>query len=192
MYKKTTLRVAFWRLSEAALLSSGFGDFMVHWGTPREFRNLYSSGFSNGISMFLLFSFVKIHRSTLIFDYLSLVLSSSQYWQMLSHIADFPQSVQVYMLCGCVFVFVYMCWVVSSFVSFYSPLTMAVTWSLPTPIRFLTSQTKVVFTASSTFSTFSSLPLICTVSGISPERLQGHKHIGMWRREREQEMRKGF
>lgn len=95
---------------------------------------------------------------------------------MLSHITDFPQSLQVYMLCSCVFVFVYMCWVVCSFVSFNSPLTMAVTWSLPTPIRFLTSQTKVVFTASSTFSTFSSLPLICTVSGISPERLQGHEH----------------
>lgn len=58
-----------------------------------------------------------------------------------------------------------------------SPLTMAVTWSLLVPMRFLTSQTKVVLTASSTFSTFSSLPVICTVSGSSPDILQRHKYI---------------
>lgn len=63
--------------------------------------------------------------------------------------------------------------------SFNSPLTMAVTWSLPVPMRFLTSQTKVVLTASSTFSTFSSFCVICTVSGISPDILQGHEHISM-------------
>ena len=150
---------------------------------------IHSNGFSSGISMFLYFPLLKYTGG--MFVYLSLVLSSSRYRPMLSQIADFPQSVQVYMLCIC-FVFVCTCWVVCLFVSFNSPLTMTVTWSLPTPIRFLTSQTKVVFTASSTFSTFSSLPLICTVSGISPERLQRHEHIGMWRREREQEMRKGF
>lgn len=57
--------------------------------------------------------------------------------------------------------------------AYHSPLTKAVTWSLPVPIRFLTSQTNVVLTASSTFSTFRSLPVTCTVSGISPVILQG-------------------
>lgn len=64
--------------------------------------------------------------------------------------------------------------------SVHSPLTMAVTWSLPVPMRFLTSQTKVVLTASSTFSIFSTLSAICTVSGSSPDMLQEHrdgKHI---------------
>lgn len=68
-------------------------------------------------------------------------------------------------------------WVCGCFLSFNSPLTMAVTWSLPIPMRFLTSQTKVVLTASSTFSIFSSLPVTCTVSAISPDILQGHKRI---------------
>lgn len=74
----------------------------------------------------------------------------------------------------CSFFSVHMLWCVS----FNSPLIIAVTWSLLMPMLFLTSQTKVVLTLSSTFSTLSSLPEICTVSGMSPDMLWGHEHIG--------------
>ena len=65
------------------------------------------------------------------------------------------------------------------------PLTRAVTCSLPVPRRFLTSQMKVVLTASSTFSTVSLFSLRTTVSGISPVRLQWHKGTGIKRGARE-------
>lgn len=84
-----------------------------------------------------------------------------------------------------------MCWVVCLFVSFNSPLTKTVTWSLPVPMRFLTSQTKVVLTVSSTFSTLSTLSVICTVSGISPDILQGHEHMGMRKKKREKTKKGG-
>lgn len=78
-------------------------------------------------------------------------------------------------------------------VCFNSPLIVAVTWSLLMPMLFLTSQTKVVLTLSSTFSTLSSLPEICTESGTSPDMLRGHEHI--WRkkkRERDKQKEMGF
>lgn len=62
--------------------------------------------------------------------------------------------------------------------TYHSPLTRAVTWSLPVPMRFRTSQTNVVLTASSTFRTFSSFPEITTVSGFSPDILQGPQTKG--------------
>lgn len=62
---------------------------------------------------------------------------------------------------------------VGRFLGSDSPLTMGVIWSLPIPIWFLTSQTKVVLTESSTFSTLSSCSFLSTVSGKTPDILQG-------------------
>lgn len=78
----------------------------------------------------------------------------------------------VYMCCTCVCGFFFFFCVVLS-----SPLTKIATCSLLVPMRFLTSQTKVVLTASSTFSTFRSLSVICTVSGIAPDILQGRQNV---------------
>ena len=69
---------------------------------------------------------------------------------------------------------------------FDSPMTAVVTWCLLTPSRFFTSQTKVVFTASSTFRTISLLALICTVSGIGPDMLCVGGRGGVREREREE------
>lgn len=50
-------------------------------------------------------------------------------------------------------------------------MTTVVIWFLLDPSRFLTSQMKVVLTASSTFLTVSLLPSTTTVSGKGPEAL---------------------
>lgn len=67
---------------------------------------------------------------------------------------------------------------VGRFLGSDSPLTMGVIWSLPIPIWFLTSQTKVVLTESSTFSTLSSCSFFSTVSGKTPDILQGVANDG--------------
>ena len=53
-----------------------------------------------------------------------------------------------------------------------SPMTKGVSWCLPAPCLFLTSQMKVELTAPSTFLTVSLLSSTTTVSGKEPEALE--------------------
>lgn len=56
-----------------------------------------------------------------------------------------------------------------------SPMTIVVIWCLLAPCLFLTSQMKVVLTASSTFLTVSLLPSTITLSGKAPDALERRK-----------------
>lgn len=58
-----------------------------------------------------------------------------------------------------------------------SPTTNVVIWLLLAPCLFLTSQTKVVLTALSTFFTISLLSSTVTVSGSDPDNLDGKERI---------------
>lgn len=55
-------------------------------------------------------------------------------------------------------------------------------WSLPVPMRLVTSQTKVWLTESSTFNTLSSCSFFSTVSGKTPDILRGGANSIVWLR----------
>lgn len=74
--------------------------------------------------------------------------------------------------------------------SLNSPLTRTATCSRTVPMRFTTSQTKVVLTVSSTFGTLSTLSVCRTVAGRSPVKLEEHEHILMWEKKKGEKARK--